>query len=174
MNYIAELKNLSLIGVVIGFFIIIESIKYVWTAIEWIIKKTGIEFKWKKQKEMDHQKLEKVSEDFAAQGMSLSETVNKINTSLDAITNKVNSMQIQLVRLENEIDATKFASQSNLGDKINSKYKRYINLGGIPEDELEEFEQLHKAYKGVGGNHSGDEKYKYCIDKLPLIPSEVK
>lgn len=126
-----------------------------------------------KQNEADHQKLEKVSKDFAAQGLSLTETVDKINTSLGIITEKVDSMQIQLLRLENEIDATKFASQSNLGDKINSKYKRYIDLGGIPEDELGEFEQLHKAYKGVGGNHTGDEKYRYCIDKLPLIPSEA-
>lgn len=33
---------------------------------------------------------------------------------------------------------------------------------------------LHDAYKGVGGNHSGDAKFEYCINHLPVIPIETK
>lgn len=65
------------------------------------------------------------------------------------------------------------AQREVLADKINEKYKYYISIKGIPEDEFDEFTNLHAAYKGVGGNHSGDEKYEYCINHLPVIPVET-
>ena len=65
-------------------------------------------------------------------------------------------------------------SEEMLAEEINKKYKHYININGIPEDEYEEFVSLHKAYNGVGGNHHGDAKYQYCIEHLPVIPVETK
>ncbi|MCI8356689.1 MAG: hypothetical protein HFI51_00870 [Lachnospiraceae bacterium] len=66
------------------------------------------------------------------------------------------------------------AQREILADKINDKYKFYISINGIPEDEVDEFTNLHQAYKGVGGNHSGDAKYEYCMNHLPVIPVETK
>ncbi len=66
------------------------------------------------------------------------------------------------------------AQREVLADKINEKYKYYISIGGIPEDEVDEFTNLHSAYKGVGGNHSGDAKFEYCMNHLRVIPVEAK
>ena len=66
------------------------------------------------------------------------------------------------------------SSRESLADRINQKYKHYLNLNGIPEDEVDEFCNLHSAYKAVGGNHSGDAKFNYCMEHLPIIPVEVK
>ena len=66
------------------------------------------------------------------------------------------------------------AQREVLADKINEKYKYYISIEGIPEDEVDEFTNLHSAYKGVGGNHSGDAKFEYCINHLRVIPVETK
>lgn len=66
------------------------------------------------------------------------------------------------------------AQKEMLAEKINEKYKYYISIGGIPEDEYDEFVAIHKAYKGVGGNHHGDAKYEYCIEHLPIIPVKTK
>ena len=66
------------------------------------------------------------------------------------------------------------AQREVLADKINEKYKYYISVKGIPEDEVDEFTNLHTAYKGVGGNHSGDAKYEYCMNHLEVIPVETK
>lgn len=66
------------------------------------------------------------------------------------------------------------AQREVLADKINEKYKYYISIKGIPEDEVDEFTNLHTAYKGVGGNHSGDAKYEYCINHLQVIPVKTK
>ena len=66
------------------------------------------------------------------------------------------------------------AQREVLADKINQKYKYYISIKGIPEDEVDEFTNMHKAYKAIGGNHSGDAKYEYCMNHLSVIPVETK
>lgn len=75
---------------------------------------------------------------------------------------------------DQQIDNLMAAQREVLADKINEKYKYYISIDGIPEDEVDEFTNLHTAYKGVGGNHSGDAKFEYCTNHLPVIPVETK
>lgn len=73
-----------------------------------------------------------------------------------------------------QISALVVANKEILAEKINEKYKYYISIKGIPEDEYDEFVSMHKAYNGVGGNHHGDAKFQYCIEHLPIIPVETK
>lgn len=75
---------------------------------------------------------------------------------------------------DKQIDALSIANRELLADKIDQKYKRYIKLGGIPEDERDEFISLHDAYKGLGGNHMGEAKFNYVMDHLSIIPVETK
>ena len=73
-----------------------------------------------------------------------------------------------------QIESLVTANKEMLAEKINEKYKYYISIGGIPEDEYDEFVNMHDAYNGVGGNHHGDAKFEYCIKHLPIIPVEAK
>ena len=73
-----------------------------------------------------------------------------------------------------QISALVTANKEMLAEKINEKYKYYISINGIPEDEYDEFVSLHKAYKGVGGNSHGDAKFEYCMEHLPIIPVKTK
>lgn len=75
---------------------------------------------------------------------------------------------------DEQINNIMWAQKESLADKINQKYKHYIAINGIPEDEVDEFVSLHQAYNGVGGNHHGDAKFNYCMKHLPIIPVEVK
>lgn len=75
---------------------------------------------------------------------------------------------------DEQINALVDANKEVLAEKINEKYKYYISINGIPEDEYDEFVSMHKAYNGVGGNHHGDAKFEYCIEHLPIIPVEIK
>lgn len=75
---------------------------------------------------------------------------------------------------DEQINALVNAQKEALADRINQKYKYYLSVKGIPEDEVDEFISLHTAYNGVGGNHNGDAKFKYCMEHLPIIPVEVK
>ncbi len=129
----------------------------------------------------------------------LSEFINEIKTvisvtqselkqfALNRVHDREQSIQIQkefsesikgIILSNTEKDAQinnlMIAQREVLADKINDKYKYYISIKGIPEDEVEEFTNLHDAYKGVGGNHNGDAKYEYCINHLSVIPVETK
>lgn len=75
---------------------------------------------------------------------------------------------------DSQIQNLMIANKELLADRINQKYKYYISIGGIPEDEYDEFVNMHKAYNGVGGNSRSDAKFEYCISHLPLIPVETK
>ena len=59
-----------------------------------------------------------------------------------------------------------------LGDKIDQKFSRYVSLNGIPETEVDEFNGLYAAYKGLGGNHKREEKYNYVKEHMKIIPME--
>ena len=73
-----------------------------------------------------------------------------------------------------QINNLTIAQREVLADRINHRYKKYIKNQGIPEDEYEEFINLHSAYKACGGNSSGDAKFDYCINHLPVLPVETK
>lgn len=90
------------------------------------------------------------------------------------LTDSIKSIVEYNFNKDKQIDNLMVAQREVLADKINEKYKYYISIKGIPEDEVDEFTNLHTAYKGVGGNHSGDAKYEYCMNHLKVIPVETK
>ena len=75
---------------------------------------------------------------------------------------------------DGQIEALLIAEKELLAEKINEKYKYYISIGGIPEDEYDEFVNMHSAYNGVGGNSHGDAKFEYCMEHLRIIPVDTK
>lgn len=95
------------------------------------------------------------------------EIQKKLTESIQAIVNSNTSR-------DDQISALMEAQKEALADRINQKYKYYISIKGMPEDEVDEFTNLHIAYNHLGGNHSGDAKYDYCMNHLPIIPVEVK
>lgn len=96
------------------------------------------------------------------------------------VSDRKQSLEIQkelkesIASRDDRIDSLIAANKEMLAEKINEKYKHYIAIGGIPEDEYDEFVGMHKAYNGVGGNSHGDAKFKYCMEHLPVIPVETK
>ena len=90
------------------------------------------------------------------------------------LTDSIKSIVTYNFSKDKQIDNLMAAQREVLADKINEKYKCYISITGIPEDEVDEFTNLHTAYKGVGGNHSGDAKYEYCMNHLEVIPVKTK
>lgn len=96
--------------------------------------------------------------------------INDRKQSLEIQKELKESIAIRDVQINSLVDANK----EILAAKINEKYKYYISIDGIPEDEYDEFVSLHAAYKGVGGNSHGDAKFEYCMEHLPIIPVDTK
>lgn len=147
MEQIKTLLSLDFPTLIFELLLILVCLKYVWELVDWIILKLGIETKGQKSK----QETEKLLTD---------------------LTDKVNKIDNKLEQLGDRIAATELATKESLADRINHKYKEYLGKNGIPEDEVDEFISLHKAYKGVGGNHTSDIKFNYCMDNLPIIPAQ--
>lgn len=149
MDEITAFLNLDFPSIILGIFVILCAVRFAASILEWLCTKLGIEWKWMRNNQEIRSSLN-----------SLSDSIHKISTQIDGLC------------IKNEL--AEAASREALADRINQRYKCYLQLNGIPEDEVDEFQQLHAAYKGVGGNHSGDAKYEYCMKHLPIIPVETR
>lgn len=69
-----------------------------------------------------------------------------------------------------QIESLMVGTKELLGDTIDQKYEKYIRLGGIPSDEVDEFNSVYEAYRGLMGNHNREKKYGYVMNNLPIIP----
>lgn len=104
----------------------------------------------------------------------LTDAQKELFTKQNELSNLVSEIVKSGFMRDEQINSLKLANRELLAGKINEKYKYYISIDGIPEDEVDEFTNLHTAYKAVGGNHSGDTKYEYVIEHLSIIPVESK
>ena len=90
------------------------------------------------------------------------------------LTNSISKIADSDSQRDERIDSLIASQKESLADRINQKYKYYLSVNGIPEDEVDEFISLHSAYKRLGGNHTGDAKFSYCMEHLTIIPSTIK
>lgn len=79
-----------------------------------------------------------------------------------------------LAALQQQIHALLRGNKELLGAEIDKRYRQYIALDGIPESDVEEFDDIYTAYKDLGGNHSRDTKYFYVKNHLSVIPVKTK
>lgn len=75
---------------------------------------------------------------------------------------------------DKQIAALMCGSKELLGDTIDQRYDKYIALKGIPQNEVDEFDDIYAAYKGLNGNHGRETKYKYVKEHLPVIPVKTE
>lgn len=90
------------------------------------------------------------------------------------LTDSIKSIYENDKNRESQINSLTIANRELLAGKINDKYKYFVSIDGIPEDEVDEFTSLHQAYNACGGNHHGDAKYDYVMKHLSVIPVETK
>lgn len=143
-----NLKNVLTIDysqLIISIILILVCLKFVWELLEWVFNKLGIEFRVQREKK---------------------EYTNQLND----ISNKIGDISLRFDKIDEKNVATEFALKEVIADRINQKYKEYLGKNGIPEDEVDEFVSLHSAYKGIGGNHTSDIKFDYCMTHLPILP----
>lgn len=75
---------------------------------------------------------------------------------------------------DEQISALMCGSKELLGNTIDERYEKYIILGGIPQNEVDEFDSIYEAYKGLNGNHGRETKYEYVKQHLPVIPVKTE
>ena len=145
------------------------------------------EFK-KRQEENVSQAIahdERIRNELQAFTTEVRDAINQLNAQMkqyndNRVHDRAQSFEIQRQLNERSDDRDKkieslmIGSMELLGDKIDQRFSRYVALDGIPENEVEEFDGIFAAYKGLGGNHKRAEKYRYVKDHMKVIPVESK
>jgi hypothetical protein len=102
--------------------------------------------------------------------------IQRKEQSLEIQRNLTNSIK-ELVNVQREngeqISALMCGSKELLGNTIDERYARYIELGGIPQSEVDDFDDIYAAYRGLNGNHGRQTKYEYVKNNLPVIPTKI-
>ena len=76
--------------------------------------------------------------------------------------------------IDKQIEALMIGSMELLGNTIDERYEKYISLGGIPQNEIDEFDSIYEAYRRLNGNHGRQTKYEYVKNHLPVIPVKTE
>lgn len=97
-------------------------------------------------------------------------SVNSLTAGWADIQKCMNDMQQADANRDKKVDALIEVTMENTCDRITQKSNYYIQLGGVPEDEIDSFTRMYKAYKAINGNHGAEAKYNYCINHLPILP----
>lgn len=194
MTDVSRLSEIDFQTFFINLFVIIFAIVAMVTVLAKFFDMIGKPIKWLKGRNNDHEMLAQTISNVEAlqatveKGMKIVlESQNEIKKFYEnRIHDREQSLEIQRSLLESigaiadansvrddQINNLMVANKELLADRINQKYKYYISIQGIPEDEYDEFIAMHKAYNGVGGNHHGDSKFEYCINHLKVLPTET-
>lgn len=65
---------------------------------------------------------------------------------------------------QEDINVLKLALKELLADRLSEKYNHYKELEYIPEDEYEQYCDMHTVYNQLGGNHNGDRKFDESME----------
>ena len=117
--------------------------------------------------EQVHKKFEEVNEEQIKRREQSLEMQRQLSESIK---------QLVMAQTSNaeKISALMCGSKELLGNTIDERYARYIKLGGIPENEIDEFDSIYEAYRGLNGNHGRETKYEYVRNHLPVIPVKTE
>lgn len=90
------------------------------------------------------------------------------------LTNSIKEIANGQGERDGQIAALMEGSKELLGDTIDQRYDKYIKLKGIPQNEVDEFDAIYSAYKGLKGNHGRKTKYEYVKEHLPVLPVKTE
>lgn len=150
MDAVKELLNIDFPYAFLSVFAALAGARAIVSLLEWTAGKFGLETKWMRRRREEHDLLVRTSQNLAA-------------------------LQENHIRdMEESIKALMRGNKELLGAEIDKRYREYISLNGIPEPEVDEFDDIFSAYKHLNGNHRRDKKYSYIKDHLRVIPVETK
>lgn len=98
------------------------------------------------------------------------EIQKKLTDMLNALTEKTNVATEKSETLSNVVLGIRDALIEIMNDRITQKCNYYYRIGGIPENEVEDFQRMFDVYKGIGGNHGLEARFEKTKAELPLIP----
>lgn len=97
----------------------------------------------------------------------LNKRIDTMNDKLDAIVNVLESLNdyTKVQKVANE--STQEGLKMILASELDKKYRRYLELGYIPDSEFDEYcNMFHTYHDSLGGNGTGKIKFDYIMEHL--------
>lgn len=113
------------------------------------------------------QRDEKRHEELFEMQKQLAETQKSLAQSIASFTE-------MSVKRDAEMENLRVACKELLASEINKRYQRFIILGYVPSDEIDEFENAFRAYVALKGNHTIEAKYNYVMSHLEVKAVESR
>lgn len=185
MDAIENITQINYLTTCLSVLSILLAFKFLTITFDWFVERFGIETKQMRKRREDHKLLINTSQNVIA----LQEKGEKDNNGLrDCLTSFIEETRKENQELraemrtlavghqnrDKQIEALMCGSKELLGDTIDKRYDKYIRLKGIPQNEVDEFNDIYLAYARLNGNHGRETKYQYVKQNLPVIPVETK
>lgn len=101
--------------------------------------------------------------------IEIDEKIAKLDDKLDSIVGSLASIQKMSTEQITDMAAQKEALKMMLCNELDKRYRRYLQLGHIPAEEFDEYNDMYDVYhNGLHGNHTGTQKYNYVINNLKV------
>ncbi len=156
MTEIINLTKIDFISLLISIFIILTGIKAMTSLIEWLTKKLGIETKWMRKNQLEHdlllntkhclETLQEKHEESVKQSIRHDEM---IKADIANLTDTVHEIVMTLHNMQQKDNETKL---KELKDSLIRYYNKYKNIGSWSKLEKDAFWDLFNDYEIRGGN----------------------
>lgn len=184
---IRSLTEIDWIVVIVAIFVLLETIKAMMDLLGWFGKKIGVKFSWIEKNEQESKTIQETAETInvlkeqricdiqnsIVHDKKIEQRIDVLEESLNDVATKAQFICDSLKSINTNQTMTREALIEMLYQTIHHKCNKYIDeFKGIPADELEDFVRLKENYTACGGNHGLQQKVQYCLDNLPILPSD--
>lgn len=147
-------------AVITALIAVIPSLLAAITAIVTTLVASGKKKKEEFDKQVDKIK-EEIKEDVGKKFDDMGKKVDNMGGALDTLQKDVTNVS---ECLQNHIDNDNVSTRVLLRHNIDQMYDKFMPRGYITLKESEEITETYEAYKAIGGNHIGEEKYFALMD----------
>lgn len=145
-------------SLLIGLFLTVEALKWCTNVLEWCSRKCGIEFRWLRKRNEDHELLLSTTKRLALlenqRSIDVKESIRHdkaIKEDLSKVASVVDQIIDKLDLMEAKHDASELAK---LKDRIAQAYRKYHETGKWTRMDKESYDGLIKDYEAHGGSNS--------------------
>lgn len=97
---------------------------------------------------------------------ALNERIDKMDSKLDQIVSALDSLQNYNIEQKTMSESQSTALKMMLANELDKRYRRYLELGYIPDKEFDEYVHTFESYKALKGNGTGEAKFNYVMEHL--------
>lgn len=120
----------------------------------------------KEKQEIIRQEQQKAIQKSIEGDKAVNKRIDNMDSKLDKIVSALDSLQNYNNEQKSMNDSHTTALKMIMANELDKRYRRYLELGHIPDNEFDEYCHMYESYHELGGNSTGTAKYNYVMEHL--------